>query len=398
MVWELHSVGADVVGSVYEATHAGLGVLQSWLARDRAEVLVVLTHGAVGMAGEDVSDLAGAALWGLVRSAQNEYPGQVVLLDTDTDTGIDVDVGALIGCGEPQLAVRAGITYAARLARVSPAALAQPADLDIAGGGAVFDPAGTVLITGGTGMVGAVLARHVVARYGVRHVVLTSRRGGDAVGVAEVVGELVAAGAEVQVLACDVADRAQVAEMLAGLDGRCRLSGVIHAAGALDDAVITSLTPQRLDAVLRAKVDGAWNLHELTADLGVSVFVVCSSIAGVVGAPGQGNYAAANTFLDGLAAHRRAAGLPALSLAWGMWEQPSAMTGHLSSRDLTRVQRGGLAAMTVEQAVELFDAAMVLDRPAVVAAPLDRATLRSVGAVLPPLFDDLVSRAVAAVG
>ena len=228
-------------------------------------MLVVLTHGAVGVAGEDVTDLAGAALWGLVRSAQTEHPGRIVLLDTDTDTGIDVDVGALIRCGEPQLAVRAGITYAARLARVSPAALAQPADLDIAGGGAVFDPAGTVLITGGTGMVGAVLARHVVARYGVRHVVLASRRGGATRWVwPRWWPSWRRPAPRCRWLACDVADRAQVAEMLAGLDGRCRLSGVIHAAGVLDDAVITSLTPRRLDAVLRAKVDGAWNLHELT--------------------------------------------------------------------------------------------------------------------------------------
>ena len=169
------------------------------------------------------------------------------------------------------------------------------------------------------------LARHVVSRYGVRHVVLASRGGERGEGVAEVVAELAQAGAEVQVVACDAADRDQLVGLLAQLPAQYPLTGVIHAAGVLDDAVITSLTPQRIDTVLRAKVDAAWNLHELTRDLDLSVFVLCSSIAGTVGAPGQGNYAAANTFLDGLAAHRHATGLSAVSLAWGMWEQASAI-------------------------------------------------------------------------
>ncbi len=251
---------------------------------------------------------------------------------------------------------------------------------------------GTVLITGGTGMAGGELARHLVNAYGVRHVVLASRRGGRSESTAELTLDLARAGAQVQVLACDVADRRAVAELLAQLARRCPpLRGVIHAAGVLDDAVITSLTPDRVDTVLRAKVDAAWNLHELTRDLGLSMFVLCSSIAGTVGAAGQGNYAAANAFLDGLAAHRQAAELPGVSLAWGLWARSSAMTAHLSGRDLARLNRDGVAAMNAGQALELFDAALAVDHPVVVAARLDRAALdaRALSGELPALFSGL---------
>jgi polyketide synthase 7 len=250
--------------------------------------------------------------------------------------------------------------------------------------------AGTVLITGGSGMAGAVVARHVVHRYGAGHVVLASRRGEAAEGVSELVTELTQAGARVQVVACDVGDRDAVVKLLASLPEQYPLTAVIHAAGVLDDAVLASLTPQRIDTVLRAKVDAAWNLHELTRDLNLSAFVVFSSMAGVVGTAGQGNYAAANTFLDGLATHRRAAGLPAVSLAWGLWEQASAMTGHLSGRDLARLHRGGLAPLSAPQALELFDTALIADHPAVVATRLDPAALRANSAMLPPLFSQLV--------
>ncbi|WP_139333057.1 SDR family NAD(P)-dependent oxidoreductase, partial [Mycobacterium sp. SP-6446] len=198
---------------------------------------------------------------------------------------------------------------------------------------------GSVVVTGGTGMAGSALAQHLATRYGVAHVVLASRQGSDAEGVAEVVSRLEDAGARVSVVACDVADRDAVAALIAGLPAQYPLKGVFHAAGLLDDGLIGSLTPDRVDAVLRAKVDGAWNLHELTAELDVSAFVMFSSMAGIVGAPGQGNYAAANSFLDGLAAYRRAQGLAGLSVAWGLWEQASGMTRHLGERDKARMTR-----------------------------------------------------------
>jgi polyketide synthase 7 len=204
------------------------------------------------------------------------------------------------------------------------------------------------------------------------------------------VGRLQEAGAQVSVVACDVADRDAVAALLAGLDSRYPLRGVFHAAGGLDDGLIASLTPQRVDAVLRAKVDGAWNLHELTRDLDLSAFVMFSSMAGIVGSPGQGNYAAANSFLDGLAAHRRAQGLAGLSVAWGLWEQASAMTQHLGERDKARMSRLGLAPLSTTQALQLFDDAMLTDRPMLVAARVDSAALADQRAELLPLLSQLV--------
>ena len=254
--------------------------------------------------------------------------------------------------------------------------------------------AGTVLVTGGSGLVGGVLARHVVNRYGVRHVVLASRAGQRAEGAAALVAELTEAGAQVQVAACDVADRDALAQLLAGLPDQHPLTGVIHAAGVLDDALVTGLTPERLDTVLRAKVDGAWHLHELTRDKDLAAFVLCSSMAGTIGSPGQANYAAANTFLDALATHRRAGGLAGISLAWGLWEQPSTLTGQLDSRDLARLHRGGLAPLSTSHAVELFDTALILDHPTVVTTHLDTAALGdpTVSALLPPLFQNLTRR------
>ncbi len=250
---------------------------------------------------------------------------------------------------------------------------------------------GTVLITGGTGMAGSTLARHLVAHHGVTNLVLVSRRGPDAPGSAELVAELEAAGIQVQVVACDAADRAALAKVIADIPMQRPLSGVIHAAGVLDDAVVTSLTPERVDAVLRAKVDAAWNLHELTRDLDVSAFVMFSSMAGLVGSSGQGNYSAANSFLDGLAAHRRAHGLPAISLGWGLWDQASAMTGGLDAADLARLGRDGILALSSDEAMELFDTALIVDEPFMAPARIDLTALRAHAVAVPPMFTDLVN-------
>jgi polyketide synthase 7 len=249
----------------------------------------------------------------------------------------------------------------------------------------------SVVITGGTGMAGSALARHLVDRYAVAHVVLVSRTGARAAGVADLVAGLQEAGAQVSVVACDVADPDAASAMLAEIPAQYPLRGIVHAAGILDDGLISSLTPDRVDAVLRAKVDGAWNLHELTRHLDLSAFVVFSSMAGIVGTPGQANYAAANSFLDGLAAYRRAQGLPGLSLAWGLWEQASAMTAHLGDRDRARMSRIGLAPLSTEQALAAFDAAMLTDNPMLVAARVDRAALSENIAALPGLLRELVA-------
>jgi len=253
--------------------------------------------------------------------------------------------------------------------------------------------AGTVLITGGTGMAGSALARHVVANHRVRQLLLLSRRGPDAPGAAELVAELSAAGAQVSVVACDAADREALAKVLADISVQHPLSAVIHAAGVLDDAVVTSLTPDRVDAVLRAKVDAAWNLHELTRDAGVSAFVLFSSMAGLVGSSGQANYAAANSFLDGLAAHRRAHGLPAISLGWGLWDQASDMTGGLDAAGRARLGRRGVLALSAAEALQLLDTAMVVDEPFLLPARIDTTALRAKydAGTLPPMFVDLIN-------
>ncbi|MEW9534740.1 type I polyketide synthase, partial [Microbispora sp. NPDC049125] len=230
---------------------------------------------------------------------------------------------------------------------------------------------------------GGLLARHLVTVRGVRRLVLTSRRGLEAPGAGELVSELEELGASVAVVACDVADRDAVAALLADHP----VDAVVHTAGVLDDGVITSLTPERVEKVLRPKVDAALNLHELAGD--VRAFVLFSSASGVFGNPGQGNYAAANAFLDGLAAYRRSRGLAAVSLAWGLWEQAGGMAGGLDAADVERMGRGGVAPLSVGQGLELFDAALGADRPVLVPIRLDLAAMAASGAV-PSIMRGLV--------
>ncbi|HEY5285511.1 MAG TPA: SDR family NAD(P)-dependent oxidoreductase [Solirubrobacteraceae bacterium] len=236
---------------------------------------------------------------------------------------------------------------------------------------------GTVLITGGTGELGAQVARHLVIERGVRHLVLASRRGSRADGANELLQELSRLGAQASVIECDVSSREQVQELLAAIPAEHPLNAVIHSAGVLDDGVIASLTPERVDRVLTAKVDGAWHLHELTSDMELSAFVLFSSVAGVMGGPGQANYAAANAFLDALAVHRQCQGLAATSIAWGLWEQASGMTGHLTELDHGRVNRLGVLPLSNEEGLALLDEAIVTGEALVVSARLDMKALRA---------------------
>ncbi|MFC5057522.1 amino acid adenylation domain-containing protein [Saccharothrix xinjiangensis] len=259
-----------------------------------------------------------------------------------------------------------------------------------------LDPDGTVLITGGTGVLGGLLARHLVTTRGVRRLLLASRSGPDTPAARALVDDLRALGADPLVVACDVADPRASAALSASVPAQHPLTAVVHAAGVLDDGVFTALTPQRLDRVLRPKLDAAWHLHEATAHLDLAAFVLFSSAAGVLGTPGQANYAAANTFLDALAEHRRQRGLPATSLAWGLWADGSGMTGHLDDRDLTRLRRAGFTAMSAAEGLALFDAALDSGRALLVPARLDPRAGRA--GERPALFGGPVRPALRAAG
>ncbi|MFK0296995.1 SDR family NAD(P)-dependent oxidoreductase [Streptomyces sp. NPDC090442] len=251
-------------------------------------------------------------------------------------------------------------------------------------------PEGTVLITGGTGTLGGLVARHLVREHGVRHLLLTSRRGSQAPQAAALQAELTDLGADVEILACDAADRDALAAALGGIPAAHALTGVVHAAGVLDDGVIEALTPERLAAVLRPKTDAALNLHELTQGLDLAAFVLFSGGAGVFGNAGQASYAAGNAFLDALAQHRRARGLPGTSLAWGLWAEASGMTGHLADTDRTRMARGGVRPLTTDEGMALLDAALRTDTAALVPIKLDLAGLRAKRKPVPALLRGLV--------
>ncbi|MEU1806701.1 type I polyketide synthase [Streptomyces sp. NPDC019937] len=350
--------------AVHDATHRALALMQEWLAEERfaRSRLVFVTRGAMAADGEDVTDLAAAAVWGLVRSAQSENPGRFLLVDLDD---AHVSAGALSGllaADEEQWLLRKRTARVARLTRVP----AQPPS------GRAWNPDGTVLITGGTGGLGGELARHLVAERGVRRLLLAGRRGAEAPDAAELRDELTAHGAEVSVAACDVTDPAAIARLLADVPARHPLTAVVHTAGVLDDGVIASLTPERVDTVLRPKVDAAWHLHEATRELDLAAFVLYSSVSGVMGSQAQASYAAGNAYLDALAAHRRGQGLPATSLAWGFWGRRTGMTGHLTETDIQRMSRSGTPPLTPELGLALFDAAITRDEAQLVPLLVDR--------------------------
>ncbi|MEU3607771.1 thioester reductase domain-containing protein [Streptomyces sp. NPDC035033] len=377
-----------------ETARRALALVQEWLADERAAgiPLVVLTRGAVSARpdGTDLTDLAAAPLWGLLRSAQSEAPDRIVLVDVDAEDASAAALPAALATGQGQLAVRSGRVLVPGLATVSRAGTPPR------GNGWRTD--GTVLITGGTGALGGLFARHLVRAHGVRRLLLVGRRGPDAPGAAALAEELTALGAEVRIVARDLADREETAALLASVPEEHPLTAVVHAAGVLDDGMLQDLTPERLSAVLRPKVHAAWNLHELTLGRELDAFVLFSSVAGVIGGTGQANYAAANTFLDALAAHRAGLGLPAASLAWGLWAHEDGMSGHLTRTELDRIARSGLSTITDGAGPALMDRALLAARPALVVTPLDRAALRAHGRRAPLLLRRLVEPADGAEG
>ena len=333
------------------AARSALALLQGYLANPALAdgPLAWITAGATGPG--PATDLAGAATAGLIRSAQSEHPGRITHLDLDAAPEAAAAIAAL-GAGEPHVAVRGRAVLVPRLTRSAPATADRP-----------LDPDGTVLITGGTGTLGAIIARHLAATGQARHLLLLSRHGPDAPGAGQLTADLEAAGAEAVITACDVTSRRALKQALAAIPAGHPLTAVIHTAGTTSDATITTMTTGQIDPVMAPKATAAWHLHQLTENTPLAAFVLFSSAAGQLGAPGQGNYAAANTFLDALATWRHHHGLPAVSLAWGQWAQDSGITAALTEQDRTRLARNGITPMPTPTALAALDTALTTTRP-----------------------------------
>ncbi|MEU0931679.1 type I polyketide synthase, partial [Streptomyces malaysiensis] len=370
--YEVPTVGDDVLADTHRITTETLTHVQQHLAQDTTTPLVV----------EATYDgLAGAAVWGLIRTAQTEHPNRIILIDTDNHPTSRKALPTLIASGEPQARIRDGAITLPRLTRWSMGAGTSPdqrPDLS----------SGPVLVTGGTGGLGSLVARHLVAEHGVRDLVLASRRGPDADGVTELTAELTDLGARVRSVSCDLTDRAALAALL---DETGPLTGVVHTAGALADATVDHLDADALATTFAPKADAAWWLHELTQDQNLTLFMVFSSVAGVLGNAGQANYAAANSFLDALITHRRRHGLPGTSLAWGSWERGTGMTAHLAQADHDRMARDGLRPLADAEGLALFDAALAAEAGSVVTAAFDLVALRA-APVTPIVLRGLVRR------
>ncbi len=365
-------------GDVLDQTHAtaarGLEAVREWLAAPQfaeSRLVLVVPDGA----------LHTAPLVGLIRTAQTEQPDRLVLAHVD-EGGPEL-LPAVLASGEPEVAVRGGGLFVPRLARAAGV---------VAGVVEGLDPEGTVLVTGALGTLGRLVARRLVTHHGARHLLLVSRRGDETPGAAEFVAELAELGARAWVAACDVSDFDALAGLLDEVAVERPLTAVVHTAGVLDDATVASLSAGQLERVMRPKVDAAWNLHRLTESLGLASFVMFSSLAGLMGSAGQANYAAANTFLDAVAQHRRAQNLPATSLAWSLWDSADGMAGTLADADVARWKRSGIVPLTPELGLELFDAALASAEPLLVPAELDLGALRARAEenALPELFTRLV--------
>ncbi|GAA0952513.1 type I polyketide synthase [Actinocorallia libanotica] len=321
-------------------------------------------------------DLASAPVRGLVRTAAAEHPGRFALAAV---TGSAPAALLAADHGEPEVAVRGGKVLGRRLTAATSQGPPRPV------------PEGTVLITGGTGGLGSLVARRFAAAENPPHLLLAGRSGITAPGAPDLVAELTSAGATVTVAACDVTDRAALRRLLADIPPERPLRAVVHTAGLLADATVANLTRARLADALRPKIDAAWHLHELTLGLPLERFDLFSSAVAALGVPGQGNYAAGNAFLDALAEHRHRLGLPAASLAWGVWDEASAMTGHLTDADRTRLARLGVGGLATEEALDVLDRA---EGPYAFVSPLEETLLREEAAAgrLPALFSRLVRR------
>jgi acyl transferase domain-containing protein/acyl carrier protein len=388
--------GICTIAQAHAKIQSALAMAQAWLAEERLEgrPLVLVSRDAVAIEQGKAPDPVAAAVWGLIRSAQSEHPGRFLLVDVapDLDLG-QIPWRALLACEEPQLALRGGEVHAPRLVRF--ASKADP-DSPLASVASEFPPAGgphvsppgddpshasrsegTVLVTGGTGALGSLVARHLAEEHGVRRLLLLSRRGMAAEGAEQLVQELSRLGCSASVLACDVADRDALSSAIDSIAEEWPLTAVFHTAGVIEDGTLLALDVARLERVIRPKLDAVVHLHELTEGMALSDFVLFSSLSGVMGSPGQANYAAANSFMDAFAQRRRADGLVASSLAWGLWSERSGMAEGVDRSEGARVKRLGLSELANDEALRLMDVARRSAEPVLVPVRLDTATLRA---------------------
>nr|BAO20201.1 putative type I polyketide synthase [Sphaerisporangium sp. SANK 60911] len=362
------TIGADdpeSAASADEVTARVLRLLQDWLKDERLtdSQLVVLTRNGVAVEGDAPINPAHAAVWGLVRSAQQEHPDRFVLLDLDEHPLTEQALHHVLTGGESQFALRGERLLVPRLTRLD-TPQPQPAPRPL-------NPEGTILITGGTGTLGAATARHLITHHGARHLLLTSRQGPNAPHAQQLHNELTDLGAHITIKAADATDPHTLTQLLADLPPDHPLTAVIHTAGALADATLTHLTDQHLATTMHPKAHAAHTLHTHTQNHPLTHFILYSSLAGTLGSPGQANYAAANAYLDALAHHRHHHNQPATSIAWGLWAQPSTMTAHLTPADHQRLHHHGITPLTTQHALHLLDQALATSEPVVAAADLN---------------------------
>ncbi|KID96318.1 polyketide synthase, partial [Metarhizium majus ARSEF 297] len=362
---------ADTVRMAHGVTALALAQLQEAVRTGFGAPIVWVTRHAVGAGADDRPVNIGAGpLWGLMRAARSEHPElRLRLIDVDEETGRATLSQALMLADQTEIAVRRKQLLMPHMERAGPAAPLPVGQLFVRADGAV-------LVTGGLGDLGSRVARRLATAHGVRDLVLVSRQGADSPGADALVAELAELGAKATIVGCDLANLASLGSVMQLFTPDRPLRGVVHAAGVVDSGTLPSLTARKCAAVFAPKVDGLWNLHQLTKHMDLDLFMMFSSISGIIGLPGLGNYAAANSFIDSLAHLRRAQGLPASSVAYGTWAGDG-MATTLVPTTRAHLSQLGLGFLPPEAGLEIFEQAVYQGRALTVAAVLDLQRLRA---------------------
>ncbi|KAI0515270.1 polyketide synthase [Xylaria bambusicola] len=369
-LFSLWESGAEVVQTAHNLTAKALVQLQETTRAGFAAPVVWITRCAVGAAaGDQPAGIGAAPLWGLARTARTEYPElRLRMIDLDKQMDLATLESALMLGDQTEIAIRQGqalVPHMEQATAVASNPVKQP----------LLRTDGAVLVTGGLGDLGGRVARRLVNSHGVRDLVLTSRRGMESPGADAFVSELEKLGVKATVVGGDVADFDSLGSIIQQITAERPLRGVIHAAGVTDSGVLSTLTPEKCATTFAPKVDGLWNLHQLTKDLDLDVFMMFSSISGVLGLPGLANYAAANSFIDALAYLRHSQGLPATSVAYGLWAGEG-MSTTLNSTTRAHLSQLGLGALESEAGLNLFEESVRRGRELTVAADLDLERLK----------------------